>query len=816
MKSSKVSAVNSNLRKITPEEFKERLASKLDRHFEESVEEASKEDIFAALASMVRDGYSSKWRRTRIAESANGHKQAYYFSIEFLPGTLLRSNLLNLGWLDTAKEALADLGIDLDEIAAVEPDMALGNGGLGRLAAAFMDSLASTGYAGNGNGLRYKYGLFKQKFVNGYQKELPNDWLKQGDYWEVRRESKSVLVKFGGRVNMVEDNGWLTPQYEGATVVRAVPYDVAMVGYHNGVANTLRLWDAEIAPEDELKYPSIADRRKVEDLTSILYPDDSSYDGRILRLKQEYFFVSAGLQSILNNFIKDYGEESLVDLPKYVAVHINDTHPAMCVAEMMRLLVDKYRMDWDEAWEVTKQVMSYTNHTIMAEAMEKWDVGMFSQLLPRLFDIIKEIDRRYVAGLEGEVSGDVIERTRIVKNGQVHMAHLAIIGSHSVNGVAALHTQLLETEVLRDFYQLYPDRFNNKTNGITLRRWIQIANPDLAKLLDKTIGSNWRFDSKEMLKFEKYYHDTATLTSLQEIKLANKKKLAKVIKDKTGIVVDPEAIFDVQVKRLHAYKRQTLKLLHVLKLYQDLKAGIDHPKRVVIFGAIAAPSYVFAKQVIKVINSVADLVNNDPDIKGKLKVVFLENYNVSLAEQIIPAADLSEQISTTTKEASGTSNMKLMANGALTVATMDGANIEIKDAVGSDNIFAFGLDKDEVYNYYANHSYHPRDLYESDPVMKKTVDALIDGTIPDCVSEGRALYDDFLKDNEEFLVLADFEAYLKAQKLVEKVWANKRQWAQMSLVNIAHSERFDADKTIERYASEIWHLDKVEFDAEKA
>ena len=801
---------------ISVKEFKERLESKLDRHFEESVEEASKEDVFAALVSIGQDGYSSKWRRTRIAETTNNHKQVYYFSIEFLPGTLLKSNLLNLGWLDTAKEALAEYGLDLDEIASAEPDMALGNGGLGRLAAAFMDSLASTGYAGNGNGLRYKYGLFKQKFVNGYQRELPNDWLKQGDYWEVRRESKSVPVYFGGHVNMVDDHGWMTPQYEGCDVVRAVPYDVALVGYHNGVTNTLRLWDAEIAPEDELKYPSIEDRRKVEDLTSILYPDDSSYEGKLLRLKQEYFFVSAGLQSILNNFIKDYGEEELKNLPKYVAVHINDTHPAMCVAELMRLLVDRERMDWDEAWEVTQKVMSYTNHTIMAEAMEKWDLGMFGQLLPRLIEIIQEIDRRYVLSLEGKVSGDVIQRTRIIQNNQVHMAHLAIIGSHSVNGVAALHTQLLETEVLKDFYLLFPDRFNNKTNGITLRRWIQLANPELAKLLDDTIGTKWRFNSKEMLKFEKYYHDTKVLAKLQAIKLDNKKKLTKVIKDRTGVTVDPEAIFDVQVKRLHAYKRQTLKLLHVLKLYQDLKAGIDHPKRVVIFGAIAAPSYVFAKQVIKVINAVADLVNNDPDIKGKLKVVFLENYNVSLAEQIIPAADLSEQISTTTKEASGTSNMKLMANGALTVATMDGANIEIKDAVGEENIFAFGLDKDEVYSYYANHNYHPRDLYESDPVLKKAVDALIDGTIPNCAGEGRALYDNFLGDNEQFLVLADFEAYLKAQKEAEKTWANKRQWAQMSLVNIAHSERFDADNTIERYAKEIWHLDPVEIDAEKA
>lgn len=795
---------------LTKEEFKEQLKNKLDIYFEEEIDEASNSELYTALSGIVRDGYAPQWRRTRISESKEGKKQVYYFSIEFLPGTLLKSNLLNLGWLDTAREALADLGLDLDKIAEAEPDMALGNGGLGRLAAAFMDSLASTGYTGNGNGIRYKYGLFKQKFVNGYQKELPNDWLKKDDHWEVRRESKSVLVRFGGKVNMVDDNGWLTPQYEGGSVVRAVPYDTAVVGYKDGITNTLRLWDAEIPPEEELSYPTISDRRRVEDLTSILYPDDSNYEGRLLRLKQEYFFVSAGLQSILNYYVKKLGNKDFTKLPDYVAVHINDTHPAMAVAELMRLLVDEHRVDWDTAWKITLKVMSYTDHTIMAEAMEKWDINMMSQLLPRIMQIITEIDRRYCASLAGQVSDDVIERTKIIKNGQVQMAHLAIIGSHSINGVAALHTQLLETKVLKDFYNLYPERFNNKTNGITLRRWLQIANPELSALLDKTIGKDWRNNSDEMLNFEKFYNDTSVLNRIGEIKLDNKKKLAKFIKEQTGIEVDPTAIFDVQVKRLHEYKRQTLKLLHIIKLYQDLKAGIDHPKRVVIFGAKAAPSYVFAKQVIKVINETANMINNDPDVNDKLKVVFLENYDVSLAEKIIPAADVSEQISTATKEASGTSNMKLMANGALTVATMDGANIEIKDAVGEDNIFSFGLNKDQVYKYYAENSYHPRDLYESDATMKKAVDALTDGTIPNCFAEGQALANNFLKDNEQFFVLADFDAYLKAQEQVEQAWKQKRAWNQMSLVNIAHSERFDVDKTIERYAQEIWHLQKVD------
>lgn len=794
---------------LTKEEFKNKLKNKLNVYYEEDINEASNNELYKALSGVVRDGYAPQWRRTRISEAKENQKQVYYFSIEFLPGTLLKSNLLNLGWLDTARKALSEMGLDLDKIAAAEPDMALGNGGLGRLAAAFMDSLASTGYVGNGNGIRYKYGLFKQKFVNGYQKELPNDWLKKDDHWEVRRESKSVLVRFGGKVNMVDDNGWMTPQYEGGDVVRAVPYDTAVVGYKDGITNTLRLWDAEIPPEEELSYPTIADRRRIEDLTSILYPDDSNYEGRLLRLKQEYFFVSAGLQSILNYYVKKLGNEDFSKLPDYVAVHINDTHPAMAVAELMRLLVDEHHVEWEKAWDITVKVMSYTNHTIMAEAMEKWDINMFSQLLPRIMQIITEIDRRYCAGLADRVSNDVIERTRIIKDGQVQMAHLAIIGSHSINGVAALHTQLLETKVLKDFYNLYPDRFNNKTNGITLRRWLQIANPELSELLDHTIGKNWRQNSDEMLNFEKYYNDTSVLNGIGQIKLDNKKKLAKFIKERTGIEVDPTAIFDVQVKRLHEYKRQTLKLLHIIKLYQDLKAGIDHPKRVVIFGAKAAPSYVFAKQVIKVINETARMINSDPDIKGKLKVVFLENYDVSLAEKIIPAADISEQISTATKEASGTSNMKLMANGALTVATMDGANIEIKDAVGEDNIFSFGLNKDQVYKYYAENSYHPREMYEADAVMKQVVDALTDGTIPNCFAEGQALANNFLKDNERYFVLADFADYIKIQDKVEQAWKQKRSWEQMCLVNIAHSERFDVDKTIERYAQDIWHLKKL-------
>ncbi|NRO29089.1 glycogen/starch/alpha-glucan phosphorylase [Lactobacillus helveticus] len=794
---------------ITKEEFKKELEQKLDSQFAVDVEHASLGELYSALSNVLRDGYAPNWRETRIKEAHEGKKQVYYFSIEFLPGTLLRSNLLNLGWMDTVKSALKDLGLNLDDIAAKEPDMALGNGGLGRLAAAFMDSLASTGYVGNGNGIRYKYGLFKQKFVNGYQVELPNDWLQKHNHWEVMRDNKSVLVHFGGQVNLVQKDNWMTPEYNGGYSIKAVPYDIPVVGYHTGIVNTMRLWDAEIPESEEINYPTIDDRRKVEDLTSILYPDDSSYSGRLLRLKQEYFFVSAGLQSILRYYTKDLKQNDMHNLPKYVAVHINDTHPAMAVAELMRLLVDEYHIDWDEAWKITVQVMSYTNHTIMAEAMEKWDINMMTQLLPRIMQIITEIDRRYVISLTGKVAESVINDTRIVNNGNVQMAHLAIIGSHSVNGVAPLHTHLLETEVLKEFYELYPERFNNKTNGITLRRWLQIANPKLSKLLDQTVGRDWRTDSAKMLLLQDSYKNAKVLKQINEIKLENKEKLAKFIKKTTGITVDPTAIFDVQIKRLHAYKRQTLKLLHIIKLYHDLKNGIDHPKRVVIFGAKAAPSYTYAKDVIKVINEVANVINNDASIHGKLKVIFLENYGVTLAEKIIPAADVSEQISTTTKEASGTSNMKLMANGALTVATMDGANVDIAKAVGQDNIFIFGLNKDQGYDYYNKHDYKPRDMYNSDQVMKETVDALIDGSFSKAANEGRVLYDSFLQENEEFLVLADFESYLQAQKKIEENWHDQRSWAQKALVNIAHSEEFNADNTVARYAKDIWGLKKL-------
>ena len=737
----------------------------------------------------------------------DGKKQIYYFSIEFLPGRLLMSNLLNMGWLETVREALKDLDIDLDEIAEAEKDMALGNGGLGRLASAFMDSLASDGLPGNGNGIRYRYGLFKQKFIDGYQIELPNEWLDSGNPWEIRRESKSVTVRLGGKVYLVDRGSYLEPVYEGAQLIKAVPYDTAIVGYKNGTVNTMRLWDAEIPSSEEAKYRTIEQRREVEDLVSVLYPDDSKESGRILRLKQEYFFVSAGIQSIVRHF-KKYNK-SMNKIGEYIGIHINDTHPAMSVAELMRILVDEEHMSWDDAWKQTVAVMSYTNHTIMAEALEKWPVHIMQQVQPRILQIIQEIDRRFVEEKQGKYARDMIERTRIIKDNQVRMANLSIIGSHSTNGVAKLHTELLKDDVLHDFYVMYPERFNNKTNGITNRRWLQIANPELSKVLDKAIGTEWRQDPTKLQKLLKYQNDNKVLNQIANAKLKNKERLAKFIEKETGIKVSTDAIFDVQIKRLHAYKRQLLKLMHIVKLYLDIKQGkvaSDFQPRVFIFGAKAAPSYYYAKAIIKCINEVANMVNNDPEIGDKLKVVFLEDYRVSLAEKIIPAANISEQISLASKEASGTSNMKLMLNGALTVATLDGANIEIKDYVGEDNIFIFGLTKDEVYDYYNNGNYHSYDYYNNHEEIRRVLNAFVDGTIPNCQAEGQEIFDSLTKYNDEYFVLRDFESYVNIQEMVDRTYGNKRHWNQMSLVNIAYGGMFSSDDTIKRYAEDIWNI----------
>ena len=791
-------------------EFKQSFSRRLAEKFAMSVTDASPNELYQTLGSLMTSAYSQNWQQTWKDYREAEQKQSYYFSIEFLPGKMLKSNLLNMGWLDMVTEGLTELGINLEDLAEVEPDMALGNGGLGRLASCFMDSIASMGLPGNGNGIRYKYGLFKQRFVDNYQVELPDEWLQNGNLWEVRKESKAVDVRIGGDVYMSHDEfGNLKPNYHGGMLLRAVPYDTGMVGYQNGTVNTMRLWSVEISPEEEDRYRSIEDRRAVEDMTSVLYPDDSNEAGRKLRLSQEYFFVSAGVQSILR-YYKQL-KKPIDDINQYVAIHINDTHPAMCVAEFMRLLVDEEEMGWERAWNLTQEVMSYTNHTIMAEALEKWSINMMRSVCPRIYQIIEEIDRRFVEEMTGVHDFDLIQRTRIIQNDQVHMAHLAIIGSHSTNGVAKLHSDLLKSVVLHDFYLIYPARFNNKTNGIAMRRWTQLANPAMSKVLDETIGNSWRKQPSDLRLLLNYEDDDQVLAMLTEAKLENKKRLAAHIQDHYGIEVNPQAIFDVQIKRLHAYKRQLLNLLHIIKLYLDLKENPDLPiePRVFIFGAKAAPSYHYAKSIIKVINETADLINQDTTINNKLKVVFLENYNVSLAERIIPAADVSEQISLASKEASGTSNMKLMLNGAVTIATLDGANVEIRDTVGDENIAIFGLTESEVYQYYENKNYSSTDIYRENAAIHKVVKTLIDGTIPNIIAEGQEIFDSLIKYNDEFFVLRDFEDYCLAQESINQAYQDKRRWQQISLRNIANAGRFSSDNTVQRYADDIWQIEPV-------
>lgn len=756
--------------KVTKEKFIRDFKDTLHEEQLVKIPNASETEIFFALAKLVRKYYTRIWLERNRQLTENQEKVAYYFSIEFLPGRMLETNLLNLGILSTTKEAFNELGIDFEAVKEAEHDMALGNGGLGRLAAAFMDSLATTGYPGFGNGLRYQYGLFKQRIVDGYQVELPDTWFgSTGNVWEVRKDHDIVDVKLFGNVYLKsDDDGKLVPVYEGAQVLKAVPYDIPQIGFGNDVINNLRLWDVEIPVENELDYLTLESRRAVQDITAVLYPDDSNYDGKKLRLIQEYFMTSAGLQTIIKSYLK-HGMP-LKDLYQKVSVHINDTHPAVAPAELMRLLIDDYGLEWDEAWEATIKTMSYTNHTILSEALEKWDTELFKFVLPRVYQIILEIDNRYVKDLAQKgIEAELIENTRIVKDRFIHMAHLAIIGGHSVNGVAKLHTELLKEDTLRAFYQLYPEKFNNKTNGIVQRRWTQIAAPELSRVIDSTIGEDWRRDIHRLRELENFQNDPQVLKQFHQVKQIAKEKLAKYILKTTGVVVSTDAIFDVQVKRLHAYKRQLLNVLHIMKRYLDLKDNpdLDCLPRVFIFGAKAAPGYHFAKSIIKVINEMANLINNDASLNGKLKVVFLENYNVSLAELIIPAADVSEQISLASKEASGTSNMKFMMTGAITLATLDGANIEIKDEVGDDNIIIFGMTKDQVYQHYEKHDYNSRVLYETNPEIRRIVDSFVNGTIPNCQNEGMEIYEALITHNDDYFLLEDLPAYIESQNKID-------------------------------------------------
>ncbi len=804
---------------LTKDQFKHDFEKKMLKLYANEVEDSTTNMQYFTLGYLLKEYISESWAKTTNRYKKYGEKQAYYFSIEFLLGRLLASNLLNLGIRETVREALGDMNLDLNDIEAVEVDPGLGNGGLGRLAACFMDSMASSGIPGNGNGIRYKYGLFQQKIVGGYQVELPENWLRDDNVWEIRRSDRAVRVRFYGDAWMKpQADGTLEPIHTGFQEVLAVPYDTALVGYENKTVNTLRLWNAEVPPysdenSGELNFNTLlTHKREIESISEVLYPDDSNHEGRVLRLKQEYFFVSAGLQDIITDH-KDAGRD-LMELHNFVAVHINDTHPAVAIPELMRILLDEEGMDWDDAWHITQNTMSYTNHTIMSEALEKWNVDLFKNLLPRIYLIVQEIDRRFREILAAKFEGnwEQVEKMAIINDNFVKMAHLCIHGTHSVNGVAKLHTELLKTQELNDFYMLYPYKFNNKTNGITHRRWLMLANPSLSKVLDETIGDSWRRNPQDLKLFKKYKRDTEVQKQIEQVKKHNKEKLAEYIKEKNNIIVDPNSIFDVHVKRLHAYKRQLLNALHIQHQYLQLleNPSFDMVPKTYIFAAKAAPGYYYAKEIIKFINALADQINNDPRVQDKIKIVFLENYGVTLAEKIIPASEISEQISTTTKEASGTSNMKFMMNGAITLATLDGANVEIMEEVGTPNIVIFGMEEKEVLSYYRSGSYVSRDIYESDVRVKRVLDSLVDGSIRGIPVEGIDIFRSLIDYNDEFFVLKDFDSYVNAQAKLNDLYQDRFIWNKMSIENISSSGVFSADVTVRQYASGIWDTRTIE------
>ena len=799
---------------IDKNSFKRDYNNKFVQLHGKELKEGNNQQKYEALGSLVRDYVISTWMDTNNRYNQTGEKQVYYFSMEFLLGRLLGDFLLNLGIRDICREALSELDIDLEEIENLEHDQGLGNGGLGRLAACFLDSMASLNIAGHGCGIRYKYGFFEQKIVDCQQVEASDNWLREGNVWEIKKQDKAEIVKFGGSIISDYVNGKLTFTHVNYEPVLAVPYDTPIVGYENEVVNTLRLWSAEPV-SNEFDFSSfsrgdflkaISYKNSVEAISLVLYPEDSFYEGKMLRLKQQYFFVSAGIQSIVRHYKKHKGDIKLLD--EKIAIHINDTHPTLAIPELMRILLDEEGLSWENAWRITQNTISYTNHTILAEALEKWPVDMFKSLLPRIYMIIEEINRRYCEELWNKYLGqwDKISRMAIIGDGYVRMANLAIVGSHSVNGVAKLHTEILKKREMSDFYYLYPSKFNNKTNCITHRRWLIRSNPKLTKLLVDTIGDSFIKHPTDLENFKNYLDDPGVLEKLGQIKKDNKERLAQEIYKSNGIVIDTNSIFDVQIKRIHAYKRQTLNCLRIMDLYNKLieNPNLDIIPRTFIFAGKAAPGYYLAKNIIELICRVAETVNNDPRVNDKIKVVMLENYQVSLAEKIIPATDLSEQISTTTKEASGTSNMKFMMNGAITIATLDGANIEIKDEVGEDNIVIFGLNAEEVLNYHKQGGYSSWDVCNNDPRLQRVTNDLINGKYCSDKDRFRTIYENLLTYNDEFFVLKDFDAYLAAQDKVNKLYMNKEKWQRMCGVNIAHSGIFSSDRTIQEYATGIW------------
>lgn len=791
-------------------EFKETFLKRLEMLCGKSFSESSNRDHYQTLGSMIREFVSNDWIATNERYHAAKGKQVYYLSIEYLLGKLLRQNLINLGIEDTVQEGLQELGIDLGGLEELEADAGLGNGGLGRLAACFLDSLASLNLPGHGHGIRYKHGLFEQKIVDGYQVELPEQWLRSGNVWEIRKVDYAVKIPFWGKVESRMEDGRLVFQHLNAETVTAVPHDMPVIGYKSNTINTLRLWNAEPSQfpfhKDILKY-----KRETESISEFLYPDDTHDEGKILRLKQQYFLVSASIQSIVRSYRKQHA--NLQQLHEHICIHINDTHPVLAIPELMRILIDEEGFDWEQAWEVTRKTISYTNHTTLSEALEKWPIHIFQPLLPRIYMIIEEINERFCHELWDQTPGDW-ERIRglaILADGFVKMAHLAIVGSFSVNGVAKLHTEILKQREMNQFYQLYPEKFNNKTNGIAHRRWLLKANPKLSSLITESIGPSWTYSGTELSHLLKYKDDIAFLEQLGKIKNENKQILADIILDKTGVAVDTQAIFDVQVKRLHAYKRQLLNVLHIMHLYNRIKEDSSYSlvPRVFIFGAKASPGYYYAKKIIKLINTVAEKINNDPKVKDRLKVIFLENYRVSLAEKIFPASDISEQISTASKEASGTGNMKFMINGALTVGTLDGANIEIKELVGDSNIFTFGLSAEEVLHYYQHGGYQSVDYYHHDNRIRQAVDQLINGFFPGVYNEFEPIFDSLLEENDQYFVLKDFASYADIQRTVGEVFTDRLRWQKMSLTNIAHAGYFSSDRTIQEYADGIWGIQSL-------
>ena len=785
------------------------------------LDEGSTREKYEALAGLVRDQIARKWARTNREYMARGVKQIYYFSIEFLQGRILLTNLLNLQMEEVCKEGLSDLGIDLEDLTDQEPEAGLGSGGLGRLASCFLDSMASLQLPGHGCGIRYRYGMFRQKIIDGYQAELPDPWLKDGNSWEFRKPDKAVVVKFGGNIREEEVDGNRIFHHENYQPVLAVPYDMPVVGFHNNTVNNLRLWSAESMPSDlDETRPSEAEymkemvyRRSIESISEILYPDDSRYEGRVLRLKQQYFMVSAGLQSIVRWFRKKHGD--LQDFHEKNAIHINDTHPVVVIPELMRILIDEEGLGWDAAWRITTNTVSYTNHTVMPEAFEKWPVDVFKELLPRIYMIVHEINERWCHELWNRYPGewDRIKEMAIIKDGFVHMAHLAVVGSYSVNGVAQIHTEILKRSVLSKFYEYTPSKFNNKTNGITHRRWLMKANPDLAALITGAIGKSWTGHATDLLKLAPFADDPVFREKAAVVKLANKERLADYVKKTTGQILNPKSIFDCQVKRIHAYKRQVMNALRIMDLANRLKEdpNFDILPRTFIFAGKAAPGYYQAKRTIKLITTVAEMAEADPVLRDKIKVVFLENYRVSLAELIMPAADVSEQISTASKEASGTGNMKFMMNGAVTIGTHDGANIEIRSEVGTENFVSFGLTAEEVFDFHKHGGYSARAVCDANPRLKRVMDQLVSGELPAGREEFRELYDGFLVHNDEFFVLEDFESYVEAQNQIDRLYRDEDRWRRMCIQNIAHSGEFSSDNTIWEYAVGIWQVKPVIF-----